>query len=423
MAELQINVSPSYGEIEKAKQAGKLGIALHGSSSSGKTYSALQWLVVELQKNPGKVLRCFRYDRATCRDSCIADLENILTDQFKIWDPAKWSKSEYIYTLPGGSKIIFTGAQDPAKLKGPRQDYALINEAMEVCKESYDQITARTRVFTIIDFNPALLESWCYNVEKDPDWAYYRSTFRENCGLPEASRKKILSWEPTAKNKANGTADSYMWDVYGNGKIGVREGAIYKNWVETDMWPNRNACERYGFGMDFGFTDPTSLIECALFQGELYLREWINEKDLCIQEHPNDPTLKTVEGRMIELGVPKDVRIYCDNARPEAIAALRASGYQALPCRKGKGSVLDGINRVKSYPIRIYGSSQNLKICFAQYSWKKQTVHNTFTDVPEHHFSHAPDAVRYWAEGELKPTRHNNTNKGGRSKTTKGRRF
>lgn len=425
MQTVDIQVAPNFAEIQKGRKAGKSIIALQGSSSSGKTWSVLDALILYAMENKNKTIRGFRYDRAACRDSVAKDfLEMMQEERWKLYEPARWNKSEMTYEFPTGTKMIFVGAQDPTKLKGPRQDVAFLNEAMEISKESFDQIDARTKDFTILDFNPALLQSWCYDLEKDTERVhYYRSTFRENPGLPEKSRQTILSWEPTPANKQRGTADSYMWDVYGLGKVGMKEGAIYKLWKETEFWPERMACERYGFGLDFGFVDPNALVECALFQGEIYLREWVFEKDLSIQEHPQDPSMATLEGRMKELGVPKDVRIHADNARPEAIKALRASGYQVIPSVKGAGSVLDGINLIKSFPVRIHAQSQNLKIAWTQYSWKKHGIHGSYSDVPDHDYSDLPDAVRYWASAEIKPTRHNNPRRMAYSNTTKGRRF
>ena len=417
-----IKVGYNYVELNKAfENDSKTTVVLQGSSSSGKTFSVLQRLIQYCETEENKTVAIFRYDKATCRDSVMADFLLLMSDDFYgLYDSNRWNKVDATYKFPSGCKIIFKGAQDASKLRGPRQDIAFLNECTEIPKDSYDQIKARTKDMVILDFNPCVQTGYFYDLEKDDSTHFIRSTFRQNPCLPETVRKTILSWEPTRKNIANGTADSYLWDVYANGVIGKQEGVIFTNWRESDFFPEPQYCDRHGYGLDFGYSnDPTALIECALFQGDLYIREVLYEKELVAQHNPMEPTIPSVEGRFNELEIRKDIRIYADNARPDIIQALRNAGYSVIPSVKGSGSILSGIDIIRQYPLIVYQTSQNLKIELSQYTWKK-SGHNVFTDKPIDDYNHLLDALRYWSSQEIKVNPLNVRNKRRKATVAKG---
>jgi phage terminase large subunit len=96
-------------------------------------------------------------------------------------------------------------------------------------------------------------------------------------------------------------------------------------------------------------------------------------------------------------GVSKRVPIICDSARPEMVEALRKAGFQAKSCTKYKGSVLDGINRVKTFTLRPVAGSKNLFRELQNYSWLEKD--GTFRDdEPKDAINHLMDAMRYGSE-------------------------
>lgn len=50
----------------------------------------------------------------------------------------------------------------------------------------------------------------------------------DNPFIPENMKRKILSYEPTEYNYAQGTADEQKWFIYGLGKRAKIEGLILK---------------------------------------------------------------------------------------------------------------------------------------------------------------------------------------------------
>ena len=91
-----------------------------------------------------------------------------------------------------------------------------------------------------------------------------------------------------------------------------------------------------------------------------------------------------------------------DSARPDSIAFLRAVGFNAVPCDKGKDSIAYGIALMKSYRIYICRSSQEIQGEFENYCYKKNPD-GSFSDDPEDANNHAIDAIRYWVMKNLRP--------------------
>lgn len=398
-----IPVTKNYKRLKKNDAAGKFFKVLEGSSGSGKTISIIQYLVEKALMQKRRIT-AFRNDQATCRDSIIADFKFVMIEQFGVWNPMAWNASNFDYTFPNGSVFQFRGASDPGKLHGPRREIAWLNEVMEISYGAFTQIAQRTNEEMIMDFNPSFNYHWVFEkVMKRDNCVHTHSTFRDNPMLPENDRKQILSYEPTPENKAAGTADQFNWDVYGLGRRGRREGAIFEIWDITDDWPDKMLCQRWGYGLDYGFSlDPSALVECALFQDTIYLREHFYEKKLVAQENPLDPTIDSIETHLRACKVPEDARIHADNARPEFNYALRKSGFKVVETKKSPTSVLTSIDRLRSYPLKVHRDSQNLQREIEAYCWDTN-VAGEYLAKPVDRDNHLVDGARYWALAELEP--------------------
>lgn len=376
---------------------------------STKTWGWIEYCINLGAQMDGLIMTAFRADAATHEKAAIRDFKQIIVqpDYVELWKSGAWNATAKTFRFPSGSVLEFAGTNDPGKLHGPERDIAILNEAMEISYDAYRQIAGRTRLLTILDWNPSLNHHWVFDkILTRDDVLYIHSTYKDN---PYLSKKQIDEIERTDPNKIEnvrqGTADKWFWEVYGLGKRGRREGCIFDMWDVTDFWPDRYLCQRWGYGLDYGFSqDPTALIECALYQDELYLRELIYQKELIAQENPLEPQIPSIEGRMRALGIPKDVRIHADNARPEINRALQFSGYKIVPTIKTKDTIVAGIDRIKSQPVKVHRSSQNLQGEMESYSWAKNSK-GQWLDVPEDDNNHGIDGVRYWALAELQPLR------------------
>lgn len=114
------------------------------------------------------------------------------------------------------------GADRPEKFHGASSDYFWINESLDVSQQIFDQLEQRCRKFWWMDYNPKYHEHWVYDrVCKRPDVSLFHSTFLDNPNISPKEKNKILSYDPTNEaNVRSGTADDYMWRVYGLGLRG-----------------------------------------------------------------------------------------------------------------------------------------------------------------------------------------------------------
>ena len=379
-------------------------VVLEGSARSGKTYSALMFLVTLLhqQKLTASV---FRADSATHDRGALRDFQEIMINMYlPIWKAGKFNKSLKTFTFANGSLLEFLGTNDAAKLHGGARDIAFFNEVIECNYEAYRQVVARTRKLIIVDFNPSLSKHWIFErIMKRSDVLYVHSTYKDNPHLDPKIIHEIEATEDTQENRINGTADPYFWSVYGLGQRAKREGAVYKDYYvcEADEWPAPHLCQRYGYGLDFGFSaDPCALIECCLHQSRIYVRQIIYETGLITCRSHASPNKRSIQGLLEENNVNKASKIVADSARPEQIAELNAEGYCVTSVKKYPGSIVEGISLVCHFPIYVHRQSLDIQTELDQYAWRRKPD-GTVLDVPEDRFNHALDGIRYWTQEEL----------------------
>jgi len=405
MAKIEVEVTINYKFLMDCHHNHLINtVVLEGSTRSTKTYSIEQYLIIEwCIKKAGSVVRCFRYDSTTHNATTIADFKEVMRT-LGLWGQGSWNGQEKIFRFHNGSIFAFSATSDKQKLHGLKQDVAWYNEAMEIHEDSHSQISYRTTQLTIMDFNPSFNQHWIFSqlVDADrPNVAYQHSTYKDNPFLTPKQIDEIEKYEPTPENKKRGTADNYKWAVYGLGKRGQVEGAIFKLFEVTEFFPEPHMCQRHGYGLDFGFTmDPTGLIECALYQDKLYLKELCYETGLITTPNISRPNEPSIQGVFEELNISKDSKIYADCANPQQIADLNFSGYNVIACTKGKDSIINGIDLMRQTKMMIYRGSHNLRVEMERYRWK-QDRSGVWKREPVDEFNHLIDGARYWSNGEL----------------------
>lgn len=397
-------------EIRKQK------IFLEGGARSGKTWAVFEYLILCSVWMPRLICTCFRRDRTThsIKGGNIDSFLEIMMTRFPAeWRGGRWNVTTKVFTFKNGSVIEFAGSNEPDKQRGPERDIAFFNEATEQDKSAYEQISMRTRLLEIFDWNPSLSIHWVYGLMADSgNFLHVKSTFRDNPFVSEKQRSKIASYEPTPENIQRGTADKYLWEVFGLGKRSRPEGAIFQFYNVTDFWPARHLCQRHGYGLDFGFTiDPSTLVECALYNSELFFRTVFYETGLLTTKNMSDPLIPSIQLRMEHAARPESVfgfckesdRVWGDCSAAESVADLRACGYSIIPSEKFPGCIQYRIGLMKKFRINIHSSSREMQLEVEQYK-NKQLRSGTWIDEPDDRCAdHAIDAAGYWAMENLKP--------------------
>jgi phage terminase large subunit len=181
--------------------------------------------------------------------------------------------------------------------------------------------------------------------------------------------------------------------VYAQGLWGVLANLIYSNWQVIDRLPDQY--DDIFYGLDFGFNNPTALIE---------IREWdkrIYERELLYKSGLTNPALIA---HLFTLIPNRRSPIYADSAEPARIAEIKKAGFNVHPCEKK--SVKDGILFVKTKDIYITKNSLNLIKEKQSYKWREDKDGNVVGDEPVGMDDHLMDAERYGLYSHLKTKKH-----------------
>lgn len=352
---------------------------IQGGMSSGKTFGILTLLISYAQTYKDSVITVIGLSYGHLKDGAVRDFRRIL-EEVNLWEPEKFNRSELTYYFDNGSIIEFRSV-DKMGAHGPRRDVLFVNEANGISYDVFDQLSSRTRDFSIIDYNPSA-KFWAHElVEKRPeDTSFLILTYKDNEALGTREIANIEAHKPK-----EGEEPSNWWVVYGLGQIGSLEGNVYSGWEEMDAEKIDATGKLIRYGLDFGFSnDETALAAIYEMQdGRTGIIEKLYRKGLLNSQYA--PLFR-------ELGVDENVLIVADSARPEAIAEIKAGGFRIIGAEKSSGSVIRGIDRVSERQI-VY-SGDNLKREYLSYAWRKKRT-GEILDEPQDGNDHLMDALRY----------------------------
>jgi len=351
-----------------------------GGTSSSKTYSILQLLILIAQHAKRKFLISVVSESLPhLKRGCIRDFQAILGDNFQ---EARWNRTDKIYEF-GNGKLEFFSADEPSKLRGGRRDILFINEANNISYDAYRELDVRTRLFVFMDWNPTG-EFWAHEkLINKPENVYIHSTYQD-C-------KEVIPPELVHAIELNKDRDLNWWNVYGLGRLGRVEGLVYPLFEQVDSFDG----EEVFYGLDFGFSnDPTALARCMLRGNELYTQELIFETGLTNQDIAN---------RMLELGIKKHFdEIFADSAEPKSIEEIYRYGFNIKGAGKGQGSVEYGHQLIRQY--KSFWTKDSLNGIKEQRNFRYvQDKNGKLTEKTTHNFSHLMDARRYGVCGKLEP--------------------
>lgn len=350
-------------------------IVNQGGTSSGKTYAILQVLFTKALEEECTIT-VVGQDIPNLKVGAFRDALDIINSDESIKQQIfHYNRSDRIFTFKNKSIMEFNSYDNQQDAKSGKRDYLFVNEANGIPYNMYEQLSLRTRKQVYIDYNPDT-SFWVHEKIIPLDTTeLIISDHRHNPFLSSKVREKI---------EALKERDESLWKVYARGITGRIEGLVLKKWyVLNESFEDKKLI---GYGIDFGFSnDPSTLIEVRMQDGDLWIKELIYETGLTNQD---------ISDRMEALGVSKGALIVADSAEPKSIEELRRRNWTVDGVKKGKDSVMFGINLLKGYKINVNSSSTNLIKELEQYRWKVDKNGNTL-NVPIDEYNHAIDALRY----------------------------
>jgi len=357
---------------------------LQGGTSSGKTYAVLQTLFVIAAKYPKingepTIISVVGQDVPNLKRGAITDAMNIAANFAPVFK--RYHSTGKAFEFHNGARIEFVSYETAQDAKAGKRHILFVNEANGIRHEVFEQLSIRTKVATFLDYN-ADAEFWVhhlYAAEAKAAGNFCRSTYLDN---PFLSPAVVASIEAKRGN-------SEWWRVYGEGRTGKSEGVIYKRAEPWDVFPED--VTRFGYGLDFGFSEPLALVKCGLAAETIYAQEIAYVTGL---------TPRAIVQLFEEHGIPKVAPVWADGARPEIITEMRRAGYNIRPATKGPESVLNGIMLLNEYPMRLIGP--NLTREARAYKWATHASDGRMLQKPAQSDDHALDALRYWAVMNLR---------------------
>lgn len=334
---------------------------LFGGYGSGKSYHAALKIILKLLTEKRTCL-VVRNVFATLRESCYSLFEEICA---KLETGAiEFQKAPMQVKFGNGSRIIFRGLDNPAKLKSIN-DVSLIwiEEATEITYDGFKELIGRLRhprlkLHMILTTNPAAKSNWLYKhfFEKagvsdaelyaarrlmTGETYYHHSTAADNYFLPKSYRETLNNIK---------SYDADLWRVAYLGQFGTPGTRVLPQFEirphgEVMAAVNKISPRFFRNGLDFGFeVSYNALAQVAVNMGEKILYIYGEY----YKNHQIDIELAGAIKPLLNGALVK-----CDSASPKSIETLRRYGVNAVACRKWsegqRRAVLANIQKIKRF--------------------------------------------------------------------------
>jgi len=376
----------------------------YGGSGSGKSVFVAQRVIYDLMQGKRNYLICRQVAR-TLRMSVFSEICRVIS----MWGVERLfnvNKSDMLITCTNGYQIAFVGMDDVEKLKsivpskGAWTDI-WCEEATEMERDTIKQLYKRQRGGDekiakrfILSFNPIIQSHWIYEEYFSPiAWADDQTEYKTD----ELSIMKTWyihnRWLTTddVKGLLN-EKDKYFRDVYTFGNWGVLGNVIFTNWEVRDLTEMRDQFTNRRTGLDFGFSSDPAALSISHYDKKfktIYIFDELYERGLT-----NDWLAVEVK-RLINLDY-----VTCDSAEPKSIEELRRRGVNVRSARKGKDSVLFGIQWLQQQTIVIDKNCIATKNEIMQYKWQEDKDGKAMRKPVETN-NHLIDAIRYAYEDDM----------------------
>lgn len=385
----EIKVTPVFDLLHKTIEGlTELSTIIEvGGAGSSKSYSIAQKLVQFLIEGKDLKIAVGRKTFPSHRTSGMALILGLLKE-YGGYRETEHSKTEYSYTHNSNYMLFFSlgeGESGREKMKSADFNIIWLEEATEFDLADYRQMMLRLRHpipkgkhnFLIMSHNPIDENHWIKTKLIDtgsPSIITHRSTYKDNPFCP-GDYIKLL------EDLVN--QDENYYRIYVLGEWGKLENLIYRKWEIIEDLPRENDWEAWGYGLDFGFTNPTALLKVVLAGKKLY---W----DECLYQS------KLTNADLIErLTHEKRADIYADSAEPQRIEEIYRAGWNIYPANK---DVKMGLDVCKRQTIYITKRSVNLIKEIRGYSNKKDKK-GLLLEEPVKFNDHACDSGRYGTLG------------------------
>lgn len=361
-----------------------------------------------LAYNNGHRVLYSRYTLVSAKDSIIPEVAEKL-EMLNIDEFANVQNDRITFDHNDG-KIVFKGIKtssgnQTAKLKSLKNfSCFILDEAEEENDEaSFDKINLSIRAkdvenIVIIILNPTTKQHWIYkrffeSTGVQPGWngvkdnvCYIHTTYKDAIEfVPDDYLHELQLLEQRNPEK-------FKHIILG-GWLESAEGVVFKNWEYGKI----DESLPYGWGMDFGFfPDPDVLVKVAIDRKNriIYAKQGM---------WGHNHGTRELYDKVKAVVKPREV-IIADSSEKRLIADIKGLGLNIRKVVKGDGSVLAGIKTMQDYKIVVSPESTEIGKELNNYAWKAN-------GVPIDAYNHWIDAIRYYVQTFVNPSRMGRGNK------------
>lgn len=370
----------------------------YGGAGSGKSHGVVQKIILKSFNDRRKVLVIRKIQR-TIKHSIWALFIDLLTE-LEIIKQCRVNKTDYEIELPNGSLFLFSGLDDPEKVKSIQGiTDIVVEEATELNADDFTQLLLRLRPSGNVSypqvylmFNPVSKVNWVYD--------YFILNKPENSSVTHTNYldNRFLTDDYISELERLKERNPAYYRIYTLGEFATLDKLVFPvvtiKLVSDDELkglPKR-------VGTDFGYTNDPSAIVVSYYDKpnrRIYITGEYVKKGML-----NDEIAEVIT----QLGLAKDT-IYGDSAEPKSIDEIRTYGVNMKPTVKGKDSVINGIQWLQQHEIIIDERCFKTREEFENYTWQKDKKTGEYINKPVDTYNHTIDALRYAYNREISSKR------------------
>jgi len=378
----------------------------YGGRGSAKSWTIARMLLLRAMEKPIRVL-CTREIQDSIKDS----VHKLLKDQIDLLELKGFIVQNDVIKHVNGSEFLFKGLYtNLSKIKSfEGVDYCWIEEAESISSMSWEILdpTIRKPNSEIwISFNPRYENDIIYKtfiLNKRDNATVIKVNWQDNKYFPEELKKQKDHMQRT-------DPDLYLHIWEGGLKRNTSELIFNNKWVVEDFETTKKTLTHFYYGADWGFSqDPNTLTRMYIGKHKDYGNNCLfidyEANDRPYDEENKNTSLDTDKLYTLWDTIPyvKENIIKADSARPETISYMCKQGYNVVGAEKGKGSIEDGIEYIKSFDkVIIHPRCKNTIFEFGNYKFKVDARSGQITNKIVDKYNHHIDSIRYALEDNMK---------------------
>lgn len=371
----------------------------YGGRGSSKSWTIARILLLKAMELPIRVL-CLREIQDSIKDS----VHKLLKDQIDLLELQGFIVQNDSIKHENGSEFLFKGLYtNLSKIKSfEGVDVAWIEEGESISALSWqvlDPTIRKPNSEIWISFNPRYENDIIYKtfiVNEVDNSIVIKVNWNDNKYFPKELEKQ-------KDTMAINDPDLYLHIWEGQLKKNTSELIFNNKWLidEFDTLENTH----FYYGADWGFSqDPNTVNRVYIgkykeFNNCLFIDYEINDRPYNEDNKVTSTDIKDLPELWDKMPNIRKYKVNADSARPETISHMQGKGFKVSGAVKGKGSVEDGIEFMRSFDkIIIHKRCVNTIFEFGNYKFKVDSKSGQVTNQIIDKYNHHIDAIRYALE-------------------------